>query len=288
MQYCRSYLFVPPTDAAAVESAQDGATDAIVLDLEDALRPTAKPDGRDATVAALEARPSDAKPHVVRVNGLDTRWGVEDLEALLTAAQPPDAVLLPEVRSASDVAVVEDAIDECGCRGETGIIPLVERPEALFRVHAIASASPLVVALAFGKGDFQRHLGTLTRSDADISVPRYRVSMAASAVGVPAVDTPYLQRDDPDGLRADNRDALRMGYDAKLTFLPAQIPTIHESFTPTPDAVERSRFLVRSYEETADEEAAIYVDDTFLDKPVVDAHRELLTRARELGVEPDD
>jgi citrate lyase beta subunit len=286
MRYSRSYLFIPATDTEALERAREGPADAIVLDMEDALKPPAKPDGRRTARAALEERSRDSKPHVVRVNGLDTEWGVSDLEVLLSTERPPDALLLPDVRSESDVDVVDDLVREAGHEDETGIVPLVERPAAVFRAHEIARASPLVSALAFGMGDLRRHLGTLAQSDADVSLPRYLVSLAASAVDVPAIDTPYLQRDDPTGLRMDTREGRRMGYDAKLTFLSDQISEINELFTPSIEEVERSRHFIDAFESAPDEEGAIYVDGTFLDKPVVEAHRERVVRAAKHGVDP--
>lgn len=278
----RSYYFVPGDDEEAITEGRASAADGIILDLEDAVGPDAKDRARRVTAAALEDAGEAAVTHVVRTNGLDTTWGTTDLEAVLERSRPPDAVILPDVRSASDIGVVADAIRDAGA--DVAVIPLIERPDAVFAVRDVATADPAVGALAFGHGDFERHLGTLAQSSSvDLTGPRLRVSMAASAADVPVIDTPYVERDELDGLWSEAAEAKRLGFDGKMTFLRDQIAVINETFTPSSEAVETSERIVQAYEDAGDEAGVVYVDGEFVDEPVVAAHRERLAAARELS-----
>lgn len=275
----RSYYFVPGNDSDAIAAARETAADALILDLEDGVGPDAKEAARDVTTAALDDAADHDVTHVVRINGLETRWGIDDLDALVEGGESPDAVMVPEVRSPSDVRAIGDRIAEVD--DEVGIVPLIERPEAVFAVRDIAAAHPAVAALAFGHGDFEYHLGTLAESaSTDLTVPRTRVSMAASAAGVPAVDTPHVERDDLDGVRRAATEARRIGFDGKMTFLTDQIDVINDCFSPSPAEVEASRRIVRVYEDAGDEAGVVYVDGQFVDEPVVAAHRERIAAER--------
>lgn len=275
----RSYYFVPGNDRDAIAEARETAADALILDLEDSVGPDAKEAARNVTTSALDDAADRDVTHVVRINGLETRWGIDDLRALVEADESPDAVMVPEVRSPSDVRAVADRIAESG-RG-TGVVPLIERPEAVFEVREIAAADPAVAALAFGHGDFEYHLGTLAQAaPTDLTVPRTRVSMAASAANVPAVDTPHVERDDLDGVRRAADEARRLGFDGKMTFLPEQIDAINDCFAPSPAEVEASRRIVQAYEDAGDDAGVVYVDGEFVDEPVAAAHRERIAAER--------
>jgi len=279
----RSYVFVPGNDRDAVATARGTDADALILDLEDGVGTEGKADARRVTRAVLADADEGDATHIVRINGLETEWGAADLDALIDAERPPDAVMLPNVRGAADVERVADRLANVEAVG--GVVPLIERPEAVFAAEAIATASPGVVAVAFGHGDFEYHLGTLAAAaETDLSLPRMRVSMAASIAGVPAIDTPHVARDDIEGLRRSATEAKRLGFDGKMTFLHDQIGAINETFSPSPEAVEQSRRVVAAFEATDDEEGVSYVDGEFVDKPVVDAHRERLDRAEKRGM----
>jgi len=274
MSHERSILFVPGSDAEAVDAARSSDADGLILDLEDTVSSANKTVAREVTLDALSTW-SDADPSpFVRVNGLDTTEGIADLEAVVAANAAPEAVVLPDVRGPTDVRVVADLLDAAG--SAIGVVPIVERPDALFAVDTIAAADR-TSALAFGSVDFRLNAGmSILDDDIDMTIPKYLVSMAASAAGVRAFDTVYLDRSDPDGLREAARDARAMGFDAKMAIHEDQIKPIDEAFAPSEAELDRARRLVKQFEAT--DQGVVYFEGTFIDKPVVDQQRVLLER----------
>lgn len=286
-----SYLIVPGLRESDIEdpvkTVEDaGRTDAsaTVIDLEDGVGPSMKDRARETTVEVLAEWDGDNRPVCVRMNGLETPYAFDDLVALDGAPSPPDAVVVPDIRGAMDVQVVEmflDAVDS-----PIDIIPLVERPSAVFDAKAIANASPRVAAVAFGSVDFRRYLGMPTLDGkADVHLPRYVVSMAASAAGVPALDTVYLNREDFEGLRSETRHVRGMGFEGKFATGVEQVPVIEEAFTPSQEEVARAEQIVKAFREAGDDVGLIAVDGTTVDKPVVDEQLSLLARARAAGLD---
>lgn len=274
MSHERSILFVPGSDAEAVDAARRSDADGLILDFEDTVSPDHKAAAREVTLDALSTWSSDDPTPFVRVNGLDTTEGVADLEAVVGADAAPEAVFLPDVRGPTDVRIVADRLDDAG--SDLGVVPIVERPDALFAVDAIAAADR-TSALAFGSVDFRLNAGmSILDDDVDVTIPKYLVSMAASAAGVRAFDTVYLDRSDPDGLREAAREARAMGFDAKMAIHEDQLAPIAEAFAPSEAERDRAQRLVEQFEAT--DEGVVYFEGTFVDKPVVDQQRELLER----------
>lgn len=269
-------MFVPGDDTDAIESAVESGADGVILDLEDTVSPADKATALDVTLETLSAWSAEEPTPFVRINGLDTARGVADLEAVVAADAAPKAVVVPDVRGRTDLRIVSDVLDDAG--SSVGVVPIVERPDALFEVDAIATADR-VYALAFGSVDFRLNAGMSTLdSGVDLTIPRYLVSMAASAAGVHAFDTVFLDRTDHDGLRAEARAARSMGYDGKMAIDETQVGPITDAFTPSDDELDRARRLVDEFESS--DEGVVYFEGTFVDKPVVDQQRELLELGR--------
>lgn len=277
MSHEHTLLFVPGSDPDAIDAAVQSSADGIILDLEDTVGPENKARAREEVLSALsDWSAADPTPYV-RINGLDTAHGIDDLETIVEHGAVPEGVLLPDVRGPTEVLTVADVLESADA--SIGIVPIIERPEALFAVDAIASARQ-VDALAFGSVDFQLNTGmSILDPDVELSLPRYLVSLAASAAGVEAYDTVFLDLTDDAGLREEARTARSMGYDGKMAIDASQLDPIAEAFAPSEDERERARRVVEAFEET--DEGVIFVEGTFVDKPVVDQQRHLLEDARE-------
>lgn len=288
-----SHLIVPGlresdmTDPVkTIEDATRTEAGGVVVDLEDGVAPGMKDRARETTVEILSEWGETDRSVSVRINGLETPYAFEDLMALQAAPTPPSAVVIPDVRGAADVRVVETFLDATD--SPIDIVPLVERPDAVFDARAIAGASPRVAALAFGSVDFRRYLGMPTLDPgADVDLPRYVVSMAASAAGVPALDTVYLHREDLEGLRAETRRVRAMGFDGKFATGVEQVPVIEDAFTPSSEEVAHAERVVRAFRDAGDDVGLIAVDGTTVDKPVVDEQTSLLARAKAAGLDVD-
>ena len=292
MQPKGSYLIVPGLREADLEdpvkTIEDGIrseASAIVVDLEDGVGPTMKERARETTVEAL-AEWDDDRPVFVRVNGPETPQLFDDLAALCDAPSPPSGVVLPEVRTGEDVRLVAQALEAASVPLE--IIPLIERPIAVFNARSIAAASPRVAAIAFGSVDFRRYMGMPTMdANADVHLPRYLLSMAASAAGVPAIDTVYLHREDFEGLESETERVRSIGFDGKFATSVEQVPVIEAVFEPSPEEVAHAERVVEAFRDAGDDVGLIAVDGTTVDKPVVDELLALLDRARDTGMEVD-
>lgn len=271
MDLYRSLLFVPASARERVEAAGASPADAVVLDLEDGVAPANKDTARREALDALAAWRSDV-PLGVRVNGVDTTRGVADVEALVGADAHPEFVAVPDVRGPDDVRIVADALDGT----DVEVLPLVERPSAVFAASAVAHASPRVFGLLFAAIDLQRNLGMSVLGESDLAVPRALVSMAASDADVLAVDKPLLD-DDEELLAAEVERARALGYDGKLAVTPEQAAAINEGFLPSEAELAEARRIVEAFE--AADAGLVEVDGTFVDKPVVDQLRDRLALA---------
>jgi len=290
MQHVRSLLFVPGDDEDRLADARASAADGLILDLEDTVGPAAKDRARADTVETVR-RWDDGKRCLVRLNGLDTPHGIEDVEAFVRADVQPDAVLVPDVRDGTELEIVADAFETGGF--DVPLVGLVERPEAVLSAHRIARSTPRLTALAFGSIDFQTNTGmSVLDPGTDVYPPTYVVSMAASAAGLAAYDTVVLDLDDETRLREEADTARMLGYNGKAAVAPEQVEVINEAFTPSEAEVSRARRLVEAFETAGEGVGLIEFEGTLVDKPVVDQQRDLLARARAVGEsddsEPDD
>lgn len=294
MSYAGAHLIVPGLREAdltdpvkSIEDAQRADPAVTVIDLEDGVGPDMKERARETTTDLLAEWAGDGRTYAVRINGLESSHAIRDIEALVDAPAPPSAVVLPEVRSGEDVRAVSQLFEAADA--EMGILPLLERPRAIFNAQDIANASPRVEALVFGSVDFRRYMGMSTMDQTpDLSLPRYVVSMAASGADVAAIDTVYLHREDMEGLRREARDAKAVGFDGKLATDVTQVEPIAEAFAPSAEEVAHAERIVSAFEDAGDDTGLITVDGTTVDKPIVDEQRALLERAREAGFEVDD
>lgn len=223
----RSVLFVQGSDSEQVASATDSAADIVILDLEHAANSFGEGTAGKRVEEAIANRPADAPPFGVRVHGLDTTQGAVDLDAIRTASNPPEFVVIPEVSGPEELSLV----DELLAGTDIGVFALIEDPTGVFEARAIASASPRVGALAFGPSDFTSYMGIPDDVTPDFSVPRYLVSMAANSAGLTAVDMPNLRDVEDDAVtREETEQARSVGYDAKIAVTESQVRIINDAF----------------------------------------------------------
>lgn len=240
-----------------VEKARELPADLVFLDMEDAVPPGERGGpARDAVVAALRA-PFAASTVAVRVNAVGTPWCLDDLRAVVPAR--PDVVLVPKVEDPGQVAFVCHLIDALeaaagSAPGTVGVELQIESAGALARVVDIAAACPpRVEALVFGPGDFAASLGAPQTLVGELPGPGepdpagmalFGMVVAARAHGLQAVDGPYGDIGDADGLRRSAARARALGCDGKWSIHPSQIPVLNETFTASPAEVDRARAIL--------------------------------------------
>jgi citrate lyase subunit beta/citryl-CoA lyase len=242
----RSVLFMPASNARALDKARTLPADAVVFDLEDAVAPDAKAEARRMAVAAVSGGGYAPREVVVRVNALDTPWGRDDLAAV--AGSGADAVLLPKVESASTVRDALGALDAAGAPAGLALWCMLETPRGVLGAEAIAAASPRVAALVMGTSDLTKELRARhTPERLPLVTSLGLCLLAARAHGLAALDGVHLDLDDQAGFLAACRQAAAMGFDGKTLIHPRTIAAANEAFAPAPDEIERARRIIDAH-----------------------------------------
>jgi (S)-citramalyl-CoA lyase len=265
----RSLLFTPADRPERFGKATQAGADGAILDLEDGVGMPAKDSARRAALAFFAALPTAADQFVwaLRLNHVSTADGLRDLLAFRDAVARPKLVLLPKTES---VAEVEIAVRHLSAAGEsTRVMALIESGRGLSAAEAIA-AHPAVEALAFGGGDLAADLGA-TMGWEPMLFARSRVVQAAATAAIPAVDVPFLDIHDMDGLRRETEASRALGYSSKLAIHPAQIAAINDAFTPAPAQLAMAQRIVAAFENAKG--GACQVDGKMVDAPVVKSAR---------------
>jgi citrate lyase subunit beta/citryl-CoA lyase len=250
---CRSYLAVPASDARKVDGARHLAVDAVFLDLEDGVAPAAKERARHRAVWALNAAHWQAPRRSVRINALDTPWAYGDVVAVVEGAGANlDCIVIPKARSAEDVRWLGRLLDQLEGAlglpaGRLAIDVLIEDAMGLSRAEEIAGASERVDIVLFGSLDFSASVGSRGRSCHDQA--KERLLVAARSHGRRMVDGPCLEIFDLDALRREAEHAAALGYDGKIALHPAQVPVVHEVFTPTGEEYEAALAVLCALED---------------------------------------
>ncbi len=236
---CRSWLFTPATHPDRFAKAAAVGADVSILDLEDSVAPSHKDRSRDAALGFLEARKSGSVQYALRVNGLDTHPGLRDLNAMLETGATPDYVVLPKTESAGHLQIL-DRLLASGSK-ETKLVGIVESARGLARIEEIATATPRLAGLMLGAADMAADLGAATAWGPLAFVLRARLVAACALAGVTAIDTPYFDIHDTDGLQQETARAVAFGFGAKAAIHPGQVAAINAALTPTQEAVKQAR-----------------------------------------------
>jgi citrate lyase subunit beta/citryl-CoA lyase len=255
----RSVLFMPGSNARAMEKARTLPADAVVFDLEDAVAPDAKESARERVVAVVRAGGWGRREVVVRVNGLGTPWGRADLAALATAGA--DAVLLPKVESPEGVGEALALLAEHGAPAALGLWCMLETPRGILNAAAIA-ASPRVGALVMGTSDLAKDLRARhTRDRLPLLTSLELCVLAARAAGVAALDGVHLDLDDAAGFAAACRQAVDLGFDGKTLIHPKTIEAANDIFAPTAPDLDRAHRVIAAHATAAAQGQGVAVLD---------------------------
>lgn len=259
----RSYLFVPADRPERIAKALASGADAVIVDLEDAVAPQAKPAARAQLQQWMAG--ADARPVIVRINSADTGWFTDDL-ALCSHPQVA-AVMLPKAERAQDIA-------RAAAAGKP-VLPLVETAVGIDQLRLIARA-PGVQRLVFGSIDFQLDLG-IDGEGEELLFFRSQIVLASRLAQLqPPVDGVSTAIDDAALLAADSDRARRLGFGAKLCIHPRQVAAVNSAFTPSDEAVHWARRVLQAAEGAGG--AAVALDGKMIDKPVILRAQAILAR----------
>lgn len=282
MKLTRSVLYLPATNARAIEKARGLACDAVILDLEDAVAPDAKAEARHAAVQALTG--GGFGPRVgVRVNGLDTPWGADDLAAL--SGLKPAFVVAPKIESA-------EAVRDVGTRlpDDVALWIMIETPLSVLRLDQIAGAGAPLAALMLGINDLGERMNLVLGPDREPLQPWLAAVVAAArGHGLLAIDGVVNATDDAERLQAECLQGRAFGFDGKSLIHPAQIAAANAAFSPTQAEVEKAREVIAAFA-TADAQGkgAIRVGYRMVERLHLDAAHRLLARHVAASTSPSD
>lgn len=256
----RSVLYMPGSNARALEKAKGLPADALILDLEDAVAPDAKADARAQVCEAVSAGGYGGREIVIRVNGADTPWGEDDLKAAAAAA--PDAILLPKVESAQMVRDAEQIIAAAGAPDSTDLWCMMETPRGMLHAEEIAGATDRLACFVMGTSDLCKDLHSLhTPMRLPMLTSLSICLLAARAEGLAILDGVYLDIKDEDGYRAACVQGLELGFDGKTLIHPTQVAPANEVFGPTADEIDLSRRIIEAFAAASAEGKAVAVVD---------------------------
>jgi len=271
----RSVLYMPAANERALEKAKAIAADAIILDLEDAVAPEAKPDARANAVAAASSGEYGHREMTIRCNGLDTPWGADDLNA--AASSGASAVVIPKVASVDLLNEVSRRLDAAGAPTEMTIWAMVETPTAIFDIRSIAS-HPRVSVLVMGTNDLVKELRCGTDAGRTALVPHLTTALCgAREAGKVIVDGVYNDVRDPEGFVAEARQGRLLGFDGKTLIHPTQVDPANEVWSPDADSVAYARRVIEAFDEAvASGRGVITVDGRMIENLHVDNARRVL------------
>jgi len=242
----RSVLYMPGSNLRALEKAKSLPADGLILDLEDAVSPDAKPEARKNVAAMVRTRPYGRREVVVRINGLNTPWGVEDIRAVATAGV--DAIAIPKVESADLVRQVQVAVREAGGPADLPIWCMIETPAGVLRADEVAGASPAVAALVMGTSDLAKDLHCEHVPGRAPFLTAFGLCiLAARAHRIAVLDGVHLDLSDDEGFAAACVQARELGFDGKTLIHPKTVAKANQVFAPDPAEVEKARTLIATY-----------------------------------------
>jgi len=268
---CRSMLMTCGLHTRRYTRAAEVGADICTIDLEDSVPEHAKEEARRLALPFFKERPAGGPVRAVRINSLRTPDGLRDILALLDSGARPDALFVPKVDSAQDLLILQGLLGER--LAAVFFIVLIETAAGLCAVEEIAAATPRVRAISFGGADFSAELG-ISMAWEHLLYARSRVVVAATRAGIAAMDSPYFELQNQEGLREETRKSRAMGFVGRVAVHPRQVADINAGYAPEPKAVERARKIVRATEEHGGE--IVVVDGDMIGPPMVSAARKLL------------
>lgn len=243
----RSVLYMPSSNARALEKAKTLPVDALILDLEDAVGPDDKPAAREAACAAVTSGEYGERELTIRINGIGTQWHDEDLAAAAKAG--PAGIVVPKVGTADEVRQLVAAIEQAGAPEHTRLWAMVETPQAIFNAREIAAASDRLAVLVMGTNDLVKELQAAhVPGRTPLITSLSWALLAAREAGVAILDGVYNDVKDAEGFAVECRQGREMGFDGKTLIHPGQVEVCNETYAPSEKDVEEARGILQAWE----------------------------------------
>lgn len=275
----RSLLYMPGSNARALDKGRSLPADGLILDLEDAVAPDAKAAARDQVVEAVRQGGYGNRELLIRVNGLDTDWGEADIAAVAGAGA--HGVLLPKVDDAESVRRAESLLSKAGAPGDLALWCMMETPLGILNAAAIAGASPRLGGMVMGTSDLAKDLhASHTVERLPMITALGLCVLAARAHGLAIIDGVHLDLEDADGFAAVCRQGVELGFDGKSLIHPKQVEAANRAFAPSADEIAYSRKIIDAHAAAAAEgKGVVVVDGRLVENLHVENARRLVALA---------
>ncbi|MGL5417508.1 MAG: citrate (pro-3S)-lyase subunit beta [Clostridium sp.] len=288
----RTMMYVPGSNPGMIRDAHIYGADSIMFDLEDSVSVNEKDTARLLVFNALRTLDYEGVELVVRINGLETPYGLEDLEAMVRAGV--DIIRLPKTETAQDIIDVENEIEriekEAGIPvGTTGMMAAVESALGVINAYEIATASKRLMGIAIGAEDFVTDMKT-TRSleGIELLTARSQVLLAARAAGIYAFDTVFSDVNNEEGFIQETTLIKQLGFDGKSVINPRQIGPVNKIYTPSQKEIDKSIKIIIAAEEAKKRGSGVVsLNGKMVDKPIIERAKRAIMLAKAAGVQVD-
>ena len=261
----RSFIFTPGLRPDMFPKALASGADIVCVELEDGIAPKDKAEARRSALALFEhPQADDGVERIVRINSMRERVGIEDVHAILATKTPPPALMMPKIRTPDEVVILDQLLTEAG--HSTRLHVIIETNEGLEAAFEVAKCSPRIDALFFGGVDMAAELQCVNSYDG-LFHARARVVHASAAAGLDVIDVPFLDLNDPDGMRIEAERVRDMGFTGKGSVHPKQIEVLNRVFMPSDDQIARARRIIKEFE--AADTGLVVIDGKLIEKPVL-------------------
>lgn len=284
----RTMLFMPGNNPGMLQNASILGADSIILDLEDAVSLTEKDSARILVREAIKVLDYSKVELVVRVNPLDTEYGLKDIDTI--ARVKPDSLMIPKATE-EQIQIIDNTLSKIESeegfeQGIIKLIPIVETAYGLENVYSIINSSKRIVAVLLGAEDLTSDFGIKrTKEGEEIFYARNRVSTACRAARVDAIDTPFTDTNDYEGLAKDTAKAKSVGFTGKASINPRQIDTIHSVFAPTEHEIKHSLRVLEARDEAKEKGLGVFsLDGKMVDAPIINRATTIVELAKMLGL----
>ena len=261
----RSFIFTPGLKPEMFPKAISSGSDMVCIELEDGIAIKDKDEARKNTFKALETlEVKSGVELVVRLNCQRTKFGLMDLEAIVSSKTNVKAIMLPKVKTPDEITFIDDMLTDCGL--DTDLHVIMETNEALESIYDIAHASKRIVALYFGGVDMAAEL-RVPNEYKNLIYARSRLVHAGASVGVDVIDVPYLDLEDMDGMKKEAELVRDLGFTGKGSIHPKQINMLNKIFTPSKEEIIKAKKIVDQFNES--DTGLVVIDGKLIEKPVL-------------------
>jgi citrate lyase beta subunit len=276
----RSFIFTPGLKPEMYPKALKSGTDMVCIELEDGIAPQDKEIARNLALKLFqEKQENDGVERILRINCLREQFGIDDVQAILSTQNPPPALMIPKVKKPDEIVLLDNLLSEKGynCR----IHVIIETNEGLENAYQIANCSNRIDALFFGGVDMSAELRCENKWE-PLLYARSRVVHAAASAGIDAIDVPYLDLEDLEGMRKEAVLAKELGFSGKGSIHPKQIPILNEVFTPSKSAIKKDQKIVSIFEKA--NTGLVVIDGKLIEKPVLREMYRILSIAKKISI----